>query len=156
MYYSTGAGVTQSQKKFLVTSAVVAIFSSACYILLELGQLSLHKWKYFKDPHNWVQVVLYPCVVIFVSPLGHTCWCYPSWRWQIGVVAVFLVWVNYFFLLKHIPHVGQRVTMLFNVYLNFLTVIYLPILLILTFAFPLYMALVGIPEVRYLAIQGFI
>lgn len=81
-------------------------------------------------------------VIVFVFPVGHERWCCPSWRWQIGALAVFLAWFNSLTLLKDLPLFGQPVTMLFNVYLNFIKLIYLPILLILTFAFPFYMLLV--------------
>lgn len=143
----TGTGLLENEKIFLIISAAIILFSTVLFILRQLFLIYLHRRIFFKSLHNWVQVVLYPCVVVFVLPLCKTCWCYPSWKWQIGVVAVFLVWVNFLFLLRHIPHVGQKVTMLAKVYGNFLSVIYLPILLILTFSFPLYITFVGTIEV---------
>ena len=99
--------------------------------MLEINQLyHCGLKKYFTDPQNYFQVVTYAFVIIFVFPLGHECWCYPSWRWQIGALAIFLAWINNFLLLKHIPYIGKPVTMLFNAYLNFILLIYLPILLI--------------------------
>ena len=130
--------------RFLVISAVIVMLISIFYLLLEIYQIYQRRFKkYFTDPQNYFQVVTYVCVIIFVFPLGHKCWCYPSWKWQIGALAIFLTWVNNLLLLKHIPHIGKPVTMLFNVYLNFILLIYLPILLILTFAFPFYMLFVA-------------
>lgn len=133
---------------FLITSAVIVIIISGFYLLLEPYQLYRRGWKkYFTDPENYFQVVTYTCVIIFVFPLGHTCWCYPTWKWQIGALSIFLAWINNFILLKHIPRIGKPIAMLFNVYINFLLLIYLPILLILTFAFPFYMLFIATLQV---------
>ena len=56
-----------------------------------------------------------------------------------GTLDVFLAWVNSFMLLKEAPFLGQPITMLLNVYNNFIRIIYLPVLLILTFSVPFYM-----------------
>ena len=56
-----------------------------------------------------------------------------------GTVGVFLAWVNSLMLLKEAPFLGQPITMLLNVYYNFIRIIYLPVLLILTFSVPFYM-----------------
>ena len=133
---------------YLSSSSVIIIIFCAFYLLLEVSQL-FHRGlkKYFIDRENpfqnYYQLVTYVSVIIFVSPVNHICWCFPSWKWQIGALAVFLVWINNFVLLKHVPHVGSNVATLFNIYLNFIKLIYLPILLILTFAFPFYMLFVA-------------
>ena len=58
---------------------------------------------------------------------------------------MFFAWVNLLLLIRYIPwlRVGEHSTMLFNVYINFVKLIYLPILLLVTFAIPLYMLLVN-------------
>ena len=118
---------------------------SAIYLLLEALQFYQRRKQYLSEFENYIQVVMYSLTIIFVYwPHGvpvsdMECWCFPSWRWQIGAIALFLAWFNCCFLLKDWPWVGQPVTMLINVYFNFLTLVYLPILLILTFGFPLYM-----------------
>lgn len=134
---------------FLNTSAAIIIIICIYYLLIELFKLRKRHCKaYLTDAENYFHTITYICVIIFVFPVGHTCWCYPSWKWQIGALAVFLAWIHNFILLKHIPGVGQPITMLFNVYVNFLTLIYLPLLLILTFALPFYMLFIGTIEVR--------
>lgn len=146
--YITDSGISDDRRSFLVTSAVIIIFLCGLYLLLEAFQIYQRRLEqYFLDPQNYFQVVTYCCVIVFVFPLGHTCWCYPSWKWQIGALALFLAWINNLVLLKHIPHVGKPITMLFNVYINFVKLIYLPVLLILTFAFPFYMLFVATMEV---------
>ena len=115
---------------------------SGFYLILECFQLYHRRKQYLMEFENYVQVVMYSLTIVFVYPhglYGTECWCFPSWRWQIGAVALFLAWFNCCFLLKDWPWVGQPVTMLIHVYYNFFKLVYLPILLILTFGFPLYM-----------------
>ena len=109
------------------------------YIFLEVYQMILRGPYYLKEAENYVQLVLFLFCLLFVFPVGHTCWCLPAWRWQIGAIATFLSWMNLIFLLKYMPWVGQPATQLINVYINFFTVAYLPVLLILAFTFPFYM-----------------
>lgn len=144
-----GVGTSDDQTSaFLYTSAVIIIIICIYYLLLELFQLNKRRFKvYFTDLQNYFEVITYICVIIFVFPAGHICWCYPSWKWQIGALAVFLTWIHNFILLKHIPRVGQPITMLFNVYVNFIMLIYLPIMLIVTFALPFYMLFIGTLQV---------
>ena len=95
--------------------------------------------KYLEEFENYIQVLLNVVTFIFVFPIGHDDWLLPSWRWQIGAIAIFLGWLNCVILLKTMPYFGVNITMLFSVAKNFLSLIYLPVLLILTFGFPFYM-----------------
>ena len=126
-------------------SAVVLILSSLAYLVLEVAQFCHHLHRYLLEKENYVQVLMYISVIIFAFPFGqNSCWCLPAWKWQIGALALFLAWLNLLLLIRYIPwlNVGQHSTMLFNVYLNFLKLIYLPILILVAFAIPLYMLLV--------------
>ena len=127
------------------TFAVVLILSSVCSLVLEGVQLYHRALQYLKEIENYVQVLMYICVIIFTFPLGQNiCWCLPEWKWQIGALAVFLAWLNLLLLIRYIPwlKIGQHSTMLFNIYVNFVTVVYLPILIVVMFGIPLYMLLV--------------
>ena len=130
---------------FFYTAAATLILASTLYLILEVVQLVTRKDRYLKEVENYIQVVMYLSVIIFAFPVGqNSCWCLPGWKWQIGALAVFLAWVNLLLLIRYIPwlRVGEHSTMLFNVYINFVKLIYLPILLLVTFAIPLYMLLV--------------
>lgn len=130
---------------FFYLSAGVLLIMSAIYLVLEAAQLYHRLVRYLTEIENYVQVVMFISVVIYVFPFGqNNCWCLPSWKWQIGALALFLAWLNLLLIIRYIPwlKIGEHSTMLFNVYLNFLKLIYLPILLLVTFAIPLYMLLV--------------
>ena len=136
-------------------SAVVLIIACICFLPLKINQfLRRGPRRFFKEPQNYIDVAIYLTVVIFVFPVGHRCWCFPSWKWQTGALAVFLAWINTFVSLRHIPFIGQPITMLFNVYAKFLVLLYLPILLILTFAFPFYMLFISSIEVCWSGGRG--
>ena len=109
---------------------------------IELVQLIRRRIDYLKEFENYLQVFTFTSCIVFVSPVSDGCWCLPAWKWQIGVVTVFLAWFNGIVLLKDMPFLGEPVTMLLNVYFNFIKLIYLPFLLILTFGFPSYMLFV--------------
>ena len=130
---------------FFYFDAIVLILASIAYLILEVAQLATRINRYLKEVENYIQVVMFISVIIFVFPVGqNSCWCLPGWKWQIGALAVFLAWINLLLLIRYIPwlKVGEHSTMLFNVYINFVKLIYLPILLLVTFAIPLYMLLV--------------
>ena len=136
----------RKETNYLLRSmSVMLMVFSGLYLILEILQLYHRREHYLEEFENYIQVLMYSLTIVFVYwphgvPVWSTeCWCFPSWRWQIGAVALFLAWFNCCFLLKDWPLVGQPVTMLIHVYFNFFTLVYLPILLILTFGFPLYM-----------------
>ena len=112
-------------------------------LVIEAIQFGRRRKLYLKEFENYLQIFTFVSCIVFVLPFGNSgCWCLPPWKWQIGVVALFLAWFNGIILLKDMPFLGEPVTMLLNVYYNFIKLIYLPILLILTFGFPSYMLFV--------------
>ena len=129
---------------FLYFAAILLILVSIVYLVFEAIQLIRRRLQYLLEYENYIQVALFFCSIIYVVPTGDTCWCTPSWKWQIGVVAVFLGWLNCIILLRNWPVWGRPAAMLLNVYLNFAKLVYLPILLILTFGFPFYMMFVEV------------
>ena len=140
----TYVGFSRSHEvPFLFFSAVLCILFCAFYLALEVVQLLRRGRQYFLDYENYVQVFLHLTCLFFVFPVGHEEWCFPRWRWAFGALAIlFLAWLNSILVLKSMPYIGQSITMLFNVYFNFIKLIYLPILLVLTFGFSFYMLLV--------------
>ena len=126
---------------FYYLSGTIITIYSGLYLIFETIQLLRRHKKYLMELENYVQVIMFILILIFVFPYGESsrCWHYSNWRWQVGTLGVFLAWVNSFMLLRDAPWVGQPITMLLNVYNNFIKIIYLPVLLIATFAVPFYM-----------------
>ena len=125
---------------FLYLAATIISLYSGLYLIFETVQLIRRQKKYLLEYENYVQVIMFILVLVFAFPYQDTrCWQYFDWRWQVGTLGVFLAWVNTFLLLKEAPFLGQPITMLLNVYNNFVRIIYLPVFLILTFSVPFYM-----------------
>ena len=87
-----------------------------------------------------MEILLLVCTTIFALA-GHigSCFCLTNATWQIGAFAVFLGWIDLVLFLKILPLTGIPINMLQNVVLTFLKLIYLPIILIVSFALPFYM-----------------
>ena len=130
-----------TEVNFLYFAAVVCLIFDIIYLTLEVIQLARRRLRYVKEFDNYFQVVLNLLALLFVFPVGHDNWVLPSWRWQIGAIVIFLGWLNSIILLKSMPYFGVNITMLFSVGFNFLSLIYLPVLLMITFGFPFYMLL---------------
>ena len=125
---------------FFFLSGVLISLYSGLYLIFEAVQLVRRHKKYLVEYENYIQVIMFILILIFVFPYPeNVCLYYSHWRWQVGTLGVFLAWVNSFMLLKEAPFLGQPITMLLNVYNNFIRIIYLPVLLILTFSVPFYM-----------------
>ena len=80
--------------------------------------------------------------IIFVCGFWNDCWCAPPWQWQIGALTLFMAYINILLTLKRMPILGVPITMLLNIVVTFVKLIYLPVLLILAFAIPFYMVFV--------------
>jgi len=106
----------------------------------ELVQLLQRKQNYLKEIENYMEILLIISTAIFATA-GHAenCFCYESFAWQFGALAVFLAWIDLVLYLKKLPLTGIPINMLQTVVLTFLKLIYLPIILIIAFAIPLYM-----------------
>ena len=129
-------------ERFLLSGAIIIIMFALFYLFLELYQTILRPQRYFKEIENYVQLTMFPLCIVFVFPVGHECWCLSSLRWQLGAVAVFLAWLNLILLIRYLPWIGGPAIQLINVYINFATLVYLPILLIISFAIPFHMLLI--------------
>ena len=107
-------------------------------------QLKRRLKKVSREWENYIKIPLYLACIVFVFPVAHEHWCFPKWRWAFGAISLFLAWLNSITVLINVPwfSIGQTIKMLYNVYSKFIELIYLPILLVLTFGFTFYMLLV--------------
>ena len=51
-------------------------------------------WSFFGGLQLWIELPMLLFSFIFVSVYTSSCLCPASWQWQIGTVAVLLVWVD--------------------------------------------------------------
>ena len=108
---------------------------------IELVQLIHQKVYYFRNPHNYMEVVLFIAVAVFIQVDPDNCWCAEEITWQIGAGACGLAWLNLLIILKRLPFTAVPINMMMNIIKTFISLALLPILLIFTFALPFFMLL---------------
>ena len=135
-------GQSGDDRRYLTAAAIILYLYSLLGLGIELVQMILRQCQYWLELDNYFQLSTYLLTIIFVSGFGNDCWCAPSWQWQIGAFSVFLAWFNFIFILKDMPCTAIPIHMFISICITFLKLIYLPILLVLSFAIPFYMVFV--------------
>ena len=124
---------------FIYISATVVLILSLCRLLLEGVQFISQFPHYFKDWVNWMEIVLYLSSIIFVCVFGSDCLCPLTWQWQIGVVAVFLGWIDLIVFISKFPLTGIFVLMFIKISQTFLKTLILSALLVCSFGLTFYL-----------------
>lgn len=112
---------------------------SLCRLILEGMQLITQFRRYIKDWVNWIEIALYICSITFVCVFGVDCLCPLNWQWQIGVVAVFLGWMDLIVFISKFPLTGIYVLMFIKILTTFLKMIILSALLVFAFGLTFYL-----------------
>lgn len=50
--------------------------------------------SFFSELQNWIEVPMLLLSFIFISVYSSSCLCPAGWQWQVGTIAVLLVWVD--------------------------------------------------------------
>ena len=134
-------GLPDSRMSELIAIRTVLLVLSIVGILIKLVQLLYQKLQYFRNLHNYMEVILYTIVILFIQVDPDECWCAGRTLWQLGVAGCVLAWLNLVLILKRLPFTAIPINMMINVISTFFSIVLLPILLIVTFALPFYMLL---------------
>ena len=129
----------------LSTLAVLLIFMSLAFLVYEIWfQHAMREMRNsLADYFDIVfRIVMFLLTIVFVFGFFNDCWCAPPWQWQIGALSVFMAFFNLILMLKAMPVLGVPINMLLNIIVTFLKLLYLPLLLILSFSIPFYMVFV--------------
>ena len=108
-------------------------------LVLEVVQFKIQLIHYLTDWNNWLETALYFCSVVFVWVFHNDCLCPLTWQWQIGVVAVFLGWINLIVFISKFPSLGIYVLMFISIIITFLKTLFLTILLVVSFGLTFYL-----------------
>ena len=136
-------GLKDSDKAFLKIADILIIIFSICQLILEGLQFWRRKIAYLLDHENWIEVMIFAISVAFVSYHLHSdCFCSDRRTWILGIIAVFLGWINLIVFLKQLPLTGITVNIMVNIFSTFMQLTFLAGLLIFAFALPFYMLLV--------------
>ena len=141
---------SDSDQAFLRFAAVVLLGFCGVRAALETFQLINRRLQYLTEPENYIEILLIGCTTTFALA-GHieSCFCLSSLTWQIGALALFLGWIDLVLFLKKLPLTGIPINMLQNVVQSFLKLVYLPVILIISFALPFYMLFARVSVVAY-------
>ena len=134
------ADITKARQSFIYISIIIVIIASLCRLLLEGIQFVTQFSRYLSDWVNWMEIALYILSIIFVWVFHVGCLCPLTWQWQIGVVAVFLSWIDLIVFISKFPLTGIYVLIFVKILYTFLKVLVLSILLIVAFGVTFYLA----------------
>ena len=123
-------------EKLIIAYCIIEIFSE-CY------EFWRRRINYLLDFENWLEISIYVLSVTFVTQdLISECFCPDRATWTVGIIAVFLAWMNLMFFLRRVPSTGITISIMFNIFTTFMKLVFLAALLIFAFALPFYMLLV--------------
>ena len=97
---------------FLQIAAILIIIISVLRLALECYQFIQLVQDYFSDLSNWVEIPLFICSIIFALVFDHECLCPRGWQWQIGILALFLAWLDLILFMRKVRLMGMLKDML--------------------------------------------
>ena len=109
-------GVGSTTTRFIFAAAIIVIVFAVIRLGAEVFQFFqlLPTLEYVMDLVNWIEVILFICSILFAFVFFTPCHCPLEWQWQLGVVAVFLAWIDLIIFLRKIPLTGRP---LVNIYM---------------------------------------
>ena len=119
--------------------AVIVIIFASIRLLMEASKFCYEPKSYICDRVKFFEVSMFILSIIFVSVFWTPCVCPLKWQWQIGVVAVFLAWINLIGFCANFPSIGIYIIMFGRIFITFVRVVILSMFLLTTFAITFYM-----------------
>ena len=142
-----------SSPYILATFTIIFAFIGLLWQFLKLCMLMIryrirlkdckwhNTWKEFLS-QSFFGTVRFLMFVFAIAFASFSCPCVTNGQWQVGVVAVFLGWINMIKFIKLVPRLGVYVLMFQNVIYSFLKMLLLAIFLIIAFGLAFYMLFV--------------
>ena len=100
-----------------------------------------NNWKEFlsRSFYGTVRFLMFAFAVAFAAVFSFQCPCVTNTQWQVGLLAVFLGWINMITFIKLVPRLGVYLLMFQNVIYSFFKMLLLGLLLIVAFGLAFYM-----------------
>ncbi|XP_064390866.1 transient receptor potential cation channel subfamily A member 1 homolog [Halichondria panicea] len=133
---------TAELKAFLIVSSAIVLLLAVARLFFETIQFITKRLSYLTDWINWVEVIQYVTTIIFVVVYSTDNFCVLNWQWQIGVISIFLGWIN---LISKLPFVGIYVL---KISMTTLKMLLLTMLLIMSFGIPFFMVFFDVNAIR--------
>ena len=107
---------------------------------IEVLQMVQFKQWYLLEWTNWIELVVFAFTIMFIFVFATPCLCPQNWQWQLGILAVFLAWINLVLFIQKFPVIGIYIVMFLKICKTFLWTVVLSLLLIVSFGLAFYMA----------------
>ena len=121
--------------------SVFVILFSLIRLIMELFQaIQLRLVRYALSWVNWLEVLVFCSSIFFVVTFFSDCLCPTVFQWQVGVVAIFLAWVDLIIFIRKLPGTGIYVVMFLDIFYTFCRLFFLAILLVIAFGLAFFMA----------------
>ncbi|XP_053404913.1 transient receptor potential cation channel subfamily A member 1 homolog [Mercenaria mercenaria] len=139
------------RKSMIVDLQYFVIALSLIMILKEVYQLvKTYQLEYFKQVENYVELAVYISSVLFVVNVTE---CEDTdyrtkWQWILGILSVFMAWINLLVFAKKFDRLGIYVMMLGSIIKTFLLNVF-PIVAVLLIAFALAFTCVHQDQVKF-------
>ena len=134
--------ITHFSPAFRLCAAIIVIIFAVLHIALEMLKVFAYGGSYFVTLENHVKIFIFIGSIVYTSNFERQCNCIDEKRWQLRAFVLFCAWLNFIALLKDNPTFGTPIKLLFNICYKYIKLVYLPILLLISFALPFYMVFV--------------
>ena len=101
------AGLSTDDTNFIKAAAIIIIIYSCVRLILEIVRFIRQLHIFFADFDTWVEVPLFISAIIFTAVFNRECLCPRDWQWQIGIGAVFLVWIDLIIYMRRMRVLGK-------------------------------------------------
>ncbi|XP_064387692.1 transient receptor potential cation channel subfamily A member 1 homolog [Halichondria panicea] len=139
---------TDELKAFIIASSAIVLLLALARFFFEIIQLYTKRLSYLTDWINWVEVIQYVTTIVFVVVYNTDNFCVLNWQWQIGVISIFLGWINLIVFFSKLPFVGIYVLILIKISITFFKMLLLTMLLIVSFGIPFFMVFFDANAIR--------
>ena len=143
LFLSLCLGISRSVRVFLTVADVLIITFSIIQLFLEFSQMWRRRIQYILDLENWLEILIFVLSIVFVIyHIDSNCSCPDRRTWTVGILAVFLGYMDLIFYLRRVPITGITISIMYNIFTTFLELVFIAALLIFAFALPFHMLLV--------------
>ncbi len=103
------AGLSAHDTNYITAAAIIIVMFSIVRLILELVRFIRQLHIFFADFDTWVEVPLFIFAIIFALAVvvDQECLCPRDWQWDIGVAAVFLVWIDLILYMRRMRVLGK-------------------------------------------------
>ena len=102
------AGLSDHDVHFIRGAAIIIFICSVIRLIMEISRLVRQLHLFFVNFDTWVEVPLFIFAISFAAVFNRECFCPGDGQWQVGIAAVFLVWVDLILYMRRMRILGKQ------------------------------------------------